>query len=90
MGERREGKELSFIPLFTEYNTGQERGKEEPWFCDMSANPVTSGAVPGMLQNALRFSKFADLTLSHHSQYLYQGYIPCLAECPGYSFWVIA
>lgn len=55
VGERREGEELSFIPLFTEYNTGQERSKKEPWFCDMSANPVTSGALPGMLQNALRF-----------------------------------
>lgn len=90
MGERREGEELSFIPLFSEYNTGQERSKKASWFCDMSANPVTSGAVPGILQNALRFSEFAVLTLPHNSQYFYQGYILCTTECPGYSFWLIA
>lgn len=67
MGERREGEELSFIALFTEYNTGQERSKKEPWFCDMSANPLISGAVPGTLQNALRFAKFTSLTLSHNN-----------------------
>lgn len=80
MGERREGEELSFIPLFTEHNTGQERSKKELWFCDMSANPVASGAVPSVLQNALRFSTFAGLPLSHNSQYLY---ILCTTECPG-------
>lgn len=89
--EGREGEEPSLIPEFTEYHTGQERSKKESWFCDVSANPVSSGTVPGMLRDALRFATFTSLTLPHSYPQTYNIYTRDIhsTECPSYSSWLV-
>jgi len=67
------------------------RSKKEFWFCDENANPVTSGNVPGMLHDSLRFARFTSLTLPHSYPKTYSICIRDMysTECSGYSFLLV-